>query len=70
MDFGSSSCIPILISGNKQGYLVGMIVKIPKRLVKGDNLMKIMNAIMQTMYEYVKHQDYIRYNSLYKMSKR
>ena len=37
---------------------------------KGDNLMKIMNAIMQAMYEYVKHQDYIRYNSLYKMSKR
>ena len=33
MDFGSSSCIPILIDGNKQGYLVGMIVKIPKRLV-------------------------------------
>ena len=32
--------------------------------------MKIMNTIMQTMYEYVKHQDYIRYNSLYKMSKR
>ena len=37
---------------------------------KGDNLMKIMNTIMQTMYEYVKHQDCIRYNSLYKMSKR
>ena len=37
---------------------------------KGDNLMKIINTIMQTMYEYVKHQDYIRYNSLYKMSKR
>ena len=33
MDFGSSNCIPILIGGNKQGYLVGMIVKIPKRLV-------------------------------------
>ena len=31
--------------------------------------MKInMNAIMQTMYQYVKHQDYIRYHSLYKMS--
>lgn len=31
--------------------------------------MKInMNTIMQAMYEYVKHQDYIRYNSLYKMS--
>ena len=33
MDFDSSNCIPILIGGNKQGYLVGMIVKIPKRLV-------------------------------------
>ena len=33
MDFGPSNCIPILIGGNKQGYLVGMIVKIPKRLV-------------------------------------
>ena len=33
--------------------------------------MKInMNVIMQAMYEYVKHQDYIRHNSLYKMSKR
>ena len=37
---------------------------------KGDNLMKIINTIMQTMYEYIKHQDCIRYNSLYKMSKR
>ena len=33
IDFGSSNYIPILIGGNKQGYLVGMIVKIPKRLV-------------------------------------
>lgn len=36
MDFGSNSCIPILICGNKQGYLVGMIVKIPKRLVHAE----------------------------------
>lgn len=27
------------------------------------------NAIMQVMYEYVKNQDYIRYNSLYKTFK-
>ena len=33
--------------------------------------MKIdMNVIMQAMYEYVKYQDYIRYNSLYKMYQR
>lgn len=33
--------------------------------------MKInMNIIMQAMYEYVKHQDYIRYNPLYKMYQR
>lgn len=32
--------------------------------------MKInMNVIMQAMYEYVKCQDYIRHNSLYKMFK-
>lgn len=37
---------------------------------KGDNLVNInMNAIMQTMYEYIKYQDYIHYHSLYKMSK-
>lgn len=27
------------------------------------------NAIMQAMYEYVKNQDYIHYNSLYKTFK-
>lgn len=33
--------------------------------------MKInMNAIMQTMAQYVWHQDYIRYHSLYNMSKK
>ena len=32
--------------------------------------MKIMDTIMKAIYEYVKYQDYIRYNSLYKMSKR
>ena len=32
--------------------------------------MEIMNTIMQAVYEYIKHQDYIRYNSLYKMFKR
>lgn len=33
--------------------------------------MKInMNTIMQAMADYVKHQDYIRYHSLYKMSNR
>lgn len=29
--------------------------------------MKFMSAIMQAMYEYVKHQDCIRYHSLYKV---
>ena len=33
--------------------------------------MKInMNVIMQAMYEYVKHQDYIHHNPLYKMYQR
>lgn len=30
----------------------------------------VVDTVIKAMYEYVKHQDYIRYHSLYKMSEK